>query len=247
MTVRQATPYLLFSLAAHAGVAALLLLWRLPPEPEPREWRVMIEFSRPAAGRRPEAVSPARPRKPLPGWRAPEGKTLALPPAPGAPLPGGKTAALPEAPRSLPAPPPRVSEATGIAALPTAAQVLRGLGAADRSEPRASVQAAAPAPGTAGYAQATALEWKEGERTLLLPPRLRFPELLLEKGLEADVEADFVVAPSGLVSGVRITRSSGFASVDREVEQALRNALFAESSREDSGRIQIRFRLERKE
>jgi hypothetical protein len=31
-----------------------------------------------------------------------------------------------------------------------------------------------------------------------------------------------------------------------EVEQALHDALFAESSREDSGLIQFRFRLERK-
>ena len=61
------------------------------------------------------------------------------------------------------------------------------------------------------------------------------------------MEAAFIVAPSGQVTSVVITRSSGFASVDREVEQALRDALFAESSQEDSGRIQFRFRLERKQ
>jgi len=55
-------------------------------------------------------------------------------------------------------------------------------------------------PETAGYMQATALEWKAEERALLRQPRLR----------------------------------------------ALRDALFAESSRKDSGRIQFRFRLERK-
>jgi TonB family protein len=86
-----------------------------------------------------------------------------------------------------------------------------------------------------------------GGRTLLLRPRLGFPVLLLEKGLEVDVEAAFIVAPSGQVTRIEITRSSGFASVDREVEQALRDALFAESSQEDSGRIQFRFRLERKQ
>ena len=102
-------------------------------------------------------------------------------------------------------------------------------------------------PEAAGYIPSTALEWKAGGRSLLLRPRLRYPELLLEKGLEVDVEADFVVAPNGQVASVQITRSLGFASVDREVEQALRDALFAESSQEDSGRIQFRFRLERKQ
>jgi len=46
---------------------------------------------------------------------------------------------------------------------------------------------------------------------------------------------------------VEITRSSGFASVDRAVEQALRNALFEEAAGEDPGRIHIRFRFERKQ
>jgi hypothetical protein len=58
-----------------------------------------------------------------------------------------------------------------------------------------------------------------GGRSLLSRPRLRYPELVLEKGLEVDVE----------------------------VEQAPRGDLFAESSQEDSSRIQFRFRLERKQ
>jgi TonB family protein len=240
-------PYLVFSLAAHAILLALLLLWRIPPEPEIRERRVMIEFSRPAAGPSSATRPAALPQRAIPGWRVPEGKALALPPVPAASPDARKAVSLPEAQRRLPLAPPRASEATGAPASPTPAQVLRGLGADTRSGALADSPAAAPAPEATGYAQTTALEWKEGERTLLLPPRLPFPELLLEKGLEVDVEAAFVVAPSGQVIGVQITRSSGFASVDREVEQALRNALFAESSREDSGRIQFRFRLERKE
>jgi TonB family protein len=163
----------------------------------------------------------------------------------------------PENPIRLPDSPPLVAEATGTAAAPTPEQLLRGL-AAGRSEPaaaagadRAAATGVGPESGTnaepTGYMQATALEWKAGERSLLQQPRLGFPKLLLEKGLEVDVEAAFVVAPSGQVVRVEITRSSGFASVDREVEQAMLDALFAESSREDSGRIQFRFRLERKQ
>jgi TonB family protein len=152
-----------------------------------------------------------------------------------------------------------VPEATGAAALPTPAQALGALAGKEREKAVSPEQAApgeqaAPreeppigdiAPETAGYMPPAALEWRTGGRSLLLQPRLRFPELLLEKGLEVDVEAAFIVAPSGQVTSVVITRSSGFASVDREVEQALRDALFAESSQEDSGRIQFRFRLER--
>jgi len=236
----KALPYLLFSLIAHGGLLLTLLLWRIPPEPEPAQRRVELVFGRPAPGRRTAARQ--KQAQALPGLPVPEGRALSPPPARAG---GGKAVLLPEAPRSLPGAPPRVSEARGTAALPTAAQVLRGLLPEPAAAPAPSAVSEAPAE-PAGYTPATALEWNEGERTLLRRPRLRFPQLLLDKGLEVDVEAAFVVAPDGQVIRVQITRSSGFASVDREVEQALRDALFAESSREDAGRIQFRFRLERK-
>jgi TonB family protein len=245
----KALPYLLFSLIAHGGLLLTLLLWRIPPEPEPAQRRVELVFGRPAPGRRTAARQ--KQAQALPGLPVPEGRALSPPPARAG---GGKAVLLPEAPRSLPGAPPRVSEARGTAALPTAAQVLRGLLPEPAAAPAPSAVSEAPAEPAArqatsespGYTPATALEWNEGERTLLRRPRLRFPQLLLDKGLEVDVEAAFVVAPDGQVIRVQITRSSGFASVDREVEQALRDALFAESSREDTGRIQFRFRLERK-
>jgi TonB family protein len=244
--VRKDLPFLVFSLAAHAGLLLLLLLWRLPPEPEVPPRRVLLEFRRPAPLRPPErppaAGLPAGPQRAVPGLQVSEGGRLATPPA--AVPAARKTIPLPEIPRRLPDSPARVPEATAAAALPSAEELLRGL-AADRAAPAAAGGTAGAAP--AGYLQTTALEWKAGERILLQQPRLDFPELLLEKGLEVDVEAAFVVAPNGQVVRVEITRSSGFASVDREVEQALRDALFAESSREDTGRIQFRFRLERKQ
>jgi TonB family protein len=165
----------------------------------------------------------------MPGLPVPEGAQLAMPPA--AVAPAGPAPLAPQIPR-LQGPHAQLPEATGAAALPTPAQALGALGGKEREQ-------------AAGYMPPAALEWKTGGRSLLLQPRLRFPELLLEKGLEVDVEAAFIVAPSGQVTSVVITRSSGFASVDREVEQALRDALFAESSQQDSGRIQFRFRLER--
>jgi TonB family protein len=62
-----------------------------------------------------------------------------------------------------------------------------------------------------------------------------------------DVVAAFAVAPNGQVTRVEIMRSSGFASVDRAVVQALHNALFDASpgDAEDQGRISFHFRLER--
>ncbi|OHD72284.1 MAG: hypothetical protein A2V99_13775 [Spirochaetes bacterium RBG_16_67_19] len=265
--VRKALPYLMLSLAAHAVLLGLLLLWRLPLEPEPPARRVLLEFRRPGdsrvpppSGRSPAVQPPSSPaassRRAVPGLPVPEGAQLAMPPA--AVAPAGPAPLAPQIPR-LQGPPAQVPEATGAAALPTPAQALGALGGKEREqaatpEQPAPGEQAAPreepvigdiAPQTAGYMPPAALEWKTGGRSLLLQPRLRFPELLLEKGLEVDVEAAFIVAPSGQVTSVVITRSSGFASVDREVEQALRDALFAESSQEDSGRIQFRFRLER--
>jgi TonB family protein len=251
----------MLSLAAHAVLLGLLLLWRLPLEPEPPARRVLLEFRRPGdsrvpppSGRSPAVQPPssyaASSRRAMPGLPVQEGARLAMPPA--AVAPAGPAPLAPQIPR-LQGPQAQVPEATGAAALPTPAQALGALGGKER-EQAASPQQAAPreepligdiAPQTAGYMPPAALEWKTGGRSLLLQPRLRFPELLLEKGLEVDVEAAFIVAPSGQVTSVVITRSSGFASVDREVEQALRDALFAESSQQDSGRIQFRFRLER--
>ncbi len=241
MISRKDLRYLAFSLAAHAVLLLLLLFWRLPPEPEIPPKKVLLEFRRPAPASQPAARLPAGPRRAVPGLGLPEGGRLAMPTATS---PSGSSSNLAAAQNELPRrpldSPARAAVPTGAAAMPTARQLLRGL-AAGAAGSRQEVPLE-----PSGYMQATALEWKEGERTQLQQPRVRFSALLLEKGLEVDVEADFVVAPNGQVASVQITRSSGFASVDREVEQALRDALFSESSQEDSGRIRFRYRLERK-
>jgi TonB family protein len=244
--MRQAFPYVLFSLAVHAGLFGAFLLWRLPVESGNRRGRIVLEFVR--AGGAPGAQAAALP--PAPGMPVKEGKPLALPGAVSRlplreslalrTLPGGRSSAL-DVFGSLPSAPARVAEPSGAPALPTAAEALRGLTPAVAAPGAPAAQAG----DSDGYAPATALEWEGRERSLLRRPQLRFPELLKEKGLEVDVEVEFVVAPSGQVVQTSITRSSGFASVDREVEQALRDALFDSSAQEDVGRIQFRFRLER--
>jgi TonB family protein len=258
--LRRHLPYLGFSLAAHALLLLLLLYWRLPLEPEAPPKKVLLEFRRPASAESPAARLAARSPRELPGLGLPEGGRgrLAMPAAAAPPdlsskRTGVARAQLPpaklpraELPRRTQDSPARAAEPTGAAALPTARQLLRGFGGAAPAPAEATGERGS-IPGPSGYMQATALEWKGGERTQLQQPQVRFPALLLEKGLEVDVEADFVVAPSGQVASVEITRSSGFASVDRAVEQALRDALFSEAAQEDSGRIRFRFRLERKQ
>ncbi len=195
------------------------------------ERRVLIEFSRPRrrperrASRSPPAAGlPAHPRKAMPGLRVPEGRRLATPPAAGAPAePARRATALPEMPAPAGSIPAgfRGDRRRGVA---EPDQILRRRLRGHRAEPAAAIggradgaaaaaeTAADPAAAleTAGYTPTTALEWKAGGRTLLLPPRLGFPELLLEKGLEVDVEAAFVVAPSGQVTRVRDHPQLGF-------------------------------------
>jgi TonB family protein len=98
-----------------------------------------------------------------------------------------------------------------------------------------------------GFTESGALEWRGRERKLLKTAEVAFPDILLEEGLEVDVMAAFSVAANGQVIAVDILRSSGYASVDRAVERALRGYLFepSEGMGEDVGQIQYRFRLER--
>jgi TonB family protein len=141
---------------------------------------------------------------------------------------------------------PRLAEPSDELSFPSPEETLLGaLGGGARGRGTSETTVAET---EGGYTQETALEWKGRQRQLLRGLELKFPELLAEKGLEVDVEAVFAVAPSGQVTRVEITRSSGFASVDRSVEQAMYNTLFEISSaqEEDQGHISFHFRLERK-
>ena len=97
------------------------------------------------------------------------------------------------------------------------------------------------------YLQSGALEWRGRERKVLRAVRPEFPEVLRQEGLGVDVEASFTVAPNGQVTEVDITRSSGYASVDRAVVRALKNYLFEPSDigQDDVGVQRFSYRLER--
>ena len=75
---------------------------------------------------------------------------------------------------------------------------------------------------------------------------LPYPEELVARGVEADVVLRLTVAEDGRVTGVAVLQSSGLSSVDAEVEQALRQYLFAASAEGPvAGTVQVRYRLER--
>jgi TonB family protein len=253
LIARRYLLYFAFSIGFHACLFLAFFFWKVVQEPQPEPHTVLLE------------VHGLKPRQSRPDERpsAPKASDSTLSSGLAVPEPGALGLVREESRTSRvvkagiaadirePAPiarneQPRRAEPSDAFWLPSPAETLREAltGSSRKQVPAAS--AAGEAEG--GYAQETALEWKGKQRQMLRRFELGFPELLAEKGLEVDVEAAFAVAPSGQVTRVEITRSSGFASVDRSVEQAMYNTLFEASSgeEEDQGRISLHFRLERK-
>jgi TonB family protein len=251
---RRVYPYLLVSLGFHLALLALLLLLKGPQLPEVRERRVVVQFARkeqaplppPQPSRTAQIVTPER--VPLSASLDPQGPRR-LPVPPGrltAPAPASGGLAQTAARADLPL---RESAMVPSAALPVPPP---DLAAVLQDVPRSAV--AAPAGGASaaaaerGYLDQSELEWKGRERKVLKAARPEFPDILLQEGQEVDVEALFTVEPSGQVTRVEITRSSGYNAVDRTVERTLMGYLFEPSTDEsqDTGRIVFRFRLERR-
>jgi TonB family protein len=65
----------------------------------------------------------------------------------------------------------------------------------------------------------------------------------------AALEAHITVSPAGNVTGVEITKSSGYTEIDASVEAALREFLFSQvDGRNDAvGTVRCRFRLEKQD
>ena len=75
---------------------------------------------------------------------------------------------------------------------------------------------------------------------------LPYPEELVARGVEADVVLRLAVAEDGRVTGVEVLQSSGLSAVDAQVQQALRQYLFAASAEGPvAGTVRVRYRLER--
>ena len=249
--------FFLISLAFHLCLISLLFLMKGPRVTEVVPRRVVIEFSS-----RPERTLPSITPDPRLPDLAPQElaeslkmqgpRTLALPGTKPAVAPqrleptrGGERIVYaareepllpdPSSPAAAPILPAQLL-AEELVPPPVAAplEVVGAVGDGESSE-------------EGGYTEEGALEWRGRERKLLKTAGISFPDILLEEGLEVDVVAGFTVAANGQVVDVEIIRSSGYASVDTAVQQALRSYLFEPSadSSDDVGQIQVRFRLER--
>jgi TonB family protein len=250
--------YFLISLGFHLCLMLLLFLMRGPRVAEVVPRRVVVEFSQ----NREQTLPPAAPEQTRLPDPAPQDLAESLK------MQGPRTLAMPGTKPAVESPRPEISRggerftfATVEKPLsprpgsPTAAPLLPAQLLADELE-------STPAPASAeekglptdsgliedgGYTEAGALEWRGRERKLLKTAGISFPDILLEEGLEVDVVAAFTVAANGQVVAVDILRSSGYASVDTAVQRALYSYLFEPSAdaSEDTGQIQVRFRLER--
>jgi outer membrane biosynthesis protein TonB len=104
-------------------------------------------------------------------------------------------------------------------------------------------------PETGGSPSGTTLGWEGMARKLIRKRSPEFPTVLSAIGQEIEGEARITVAPSGIVSRVEITRSSGYIEIDASVEAALRDYLFSRvDGRIDTvGTVHFRFRLEKQD
>jgi len=138
--------------------------------------------------------------------------------------------------------------ATATLSAPSARDVL-----ADLASIGAPIGAAAgtAAAGTSAEASAPAfggqIAWEGTTRVLIRRREPQFPSVLSAAGQEVEGVARITVAPSGAVTRVEITRSSGYTEVDASVEAALRDYLFSrvDGRRDSVGTVAFRFRLEK--
>ena len=87
--------------------------------------------------------------------------------------------------------------------------------------------------------------WDTASRRLIRRRDPVFPAVLSVLGQEVECEARITVGPSGGVTRVEITRSSGYTEIDAGVEAALRDYLFSRADGSTAGTVRFRFRLEK--
>ncbi|MGA2977674.1 MAG: TonB family protein [Spirochaetia bacterium] len=128
---------------------------------------------------------------------------------------------------------------------PAAQDVLADAAAVSLTSPKtasATVAEGAQSPGTR-------IGWEGAPRRLIRKRDPQFPDVLSATGQEIEGEARITVAPSGVVTRVDITRSSGYTEIDASVEAALRDYLFSrvDGQGDAVGTVRFRFRLEKQD
>ena len=113
----------------------------------------------------------------------------------------------------------------------------------------ASVSPALASSAAGGSPSGTMVGLEGIQRKLIRKRDPEFPAVLRAIGQEIEGEARISVAPSGMVTRVEITRSSGYIEIDASVEAALRDYLFSRvDGRIDTvGTVHFRFRLEKQD
>jgi TonB family protein len=237
MRIGKGLPWIAsFAVHAVAAVIAASLLSVTPVAPQ-RPLRVDVQLvSRASAAARAPAVTgtaiprgtatPAEAHSPAVAGAQPggEGSTRSTVP------PGPATGVLPYEGQG--------QAARTVSALPSTQDVLSDLAAAAPGSDTGS--AVAPV-------QGERFSWEGPPRELIRSRKPQFPLILGAAGQEVEVVARITVAPSGVVTRVEITRSSGYIEVDDSVEAALRDDLYSRvNGRSDSvGTRKYRFRLEK--
>lgn len=92
------------------------------------------------------------------------------------------------------------------------------------------------------------ITWLGDKRKTLIIKEPEFPEILIQEGIEVDMEVKFFISPEGFVIDTDILKSSGYNSIDMAVEKIIGTWVFEKSDqgRTDSGVVPIRFRLKKK-
>ena len=149
-------------------------------------------------------------------------------------------------PDSVPVRAARSEPLTGMVTAPAAADVLSDVAAVSAGSGAVPGTNVNEAPGAS---TGTQWGWQGPARTLIRKRAPDFPVVLSAMGQEIEGEARITVAPSGIVTRVEITRSSGYIEIDASVEAALRDYLFTKvEGRVDTvGTVEFRFRLEKQD
>ena len=108
---------------------------------------------------------------------------------------------------------------------------------------------AAVSPSATGSPTGTMVAFEGVQRKLIRKRDPEFPTVLSAIGQEVEGDLRIAIAPSGLVTRVEITRSSGYIEIDASVADALRDYLYARvDGRNDTvGTVHFRFRLEKQD
>ena len=233
MTVARESQALIASLGLHLLLLLLFVVLREPfLEPRASVLRLTLPVPGGSRGMAAAGAAPAAPAAGVVPDAAPAGAAppnLVVPAAAAGPQPFQ----VPVVSRAV---------ATSGDLLPAPGTALAGALTAYRSDvPPAPASDSAPAPAPP-LPRVTRYGLPAVRRGSALP----YPAELITRGIEAEVVMRVTVAQDGTVTGVEVVRSSGLSTVDAEVQQALRQYLFAASAAETvTGTMQVRYRLER--